>query len=87
MLILGCESLMYNRMINYINKYKLLYHFQFGFQKNHFTNMAQYQILLKITINDHNDITNVSNKLFLLLFADDSNAFITGKMLISSLTP
>ena len=26
-----------------------------------------------------NDITNVSNKLFLLLFADDSNAFITGK--------
>ena len=30
------ERLMYNRMINYINKYKLLYPFQFGFQKKSF---------------------------------------------------
>ena len=157
-------------MINYIYKYKLLYPFQFGFQKNHSTNMAlitlvdkisdalengdkvlgvfldfskafdtvDHSILLKKldfygfrgvvlkwlsnylqirkqyvfynnTKSDYkpiscgvpqgsilgpllfllyiNDITNVSNKLFLLLFADDSNAFITGKMLISSLTP
>ena len=156
------ERLMYNRMINYINKYKLLYPFQFGFQKNHSTNMAlitlvdkisdalengdkvlgvfldfskafdtvDHTILLKKleyygfrgvvlkwlsnylqnrkqyvfynnTKSDYksiscgvpqgsilgpllfllyiNDITNVSNKLFLLLFADDSNAFITGK--------
>ena len=156
------ERLMYNHMINYINKYKLLYPFQFGFQKNHSTGMAlitlvdkisdvlengdkvlgvfldfnkafdtvDYTILLKKleyygfrgvvlkwlsnylqnrkqyvfynnTKSDYksiscgvpqgsilgpllflfyiNDITNVSNKLFLLLFADDSNAFITGK--------
>ena len=49
MLILGCESLMYNRMINYINKYKLLYPFQFGFQKNHSTNMALITLVDKIS--------------------------------------
>ena len=43
------ERLMYNRMINYINKYKLLYPFQFGFQKNHSTNMALITLVDKIS--------------------------------------
>ena len=35
------ERLMYNRLIIFINKYNILYKYQFGFRKNHSTSMAK----------------------------------------------
>ena len=32
------ERLMYNRLINFIEKHKLLYQYQFGFRRNHYKN-------------------------------------------------
>ena len=40
---------MYNRLIDFINKHKLLYRFQFGFRKEHSTYMALIILLEKIT--------------------------------------
>jgi len=42
------EKLMYNRMIDFINKQKLLYKFQFGFRQQHSTNMALIILVDKI---------------------------------------
>ena len=43
------ERLMYNRLIDFIEKHHLLYQFQFGFCKNHSTFMALVILLEKIT--------------------------------------
>ena len=43
------EKLMYNRLIKLINKYKLLYKYQFGFRKDHSTYMALIILIDKIT--------------------------------------
>ena len=43
------ERLMYNRLIDFIEKHHLLYQFQFGFRKNHSTFMALVILLEKIT--------------------------------------
>ena len=40
---------MYNRLIKFINKYKLLYKYQFGFRKDHSTYMALIILVDKIT--------------------------------------
>ena len=42
------ERLMYNRMINFINKNSILYKYQFGFREGHSTNMALITLLDKI---------------------------------------
>jgi len=42
------ERLMYNRLISYLEKYKILYNYQFGFKKNHSTDMALTLLLEKI---------------------------------------
>ena len=34
------ERLMYNRIMEYVNKHDILYNYQFGFRKNHSTAMA-----------------------------------------------
>ena len=43
------ERLMYNRLINFIEKHKLLYQYQFGFRRNHSTFMALVILLENIT--------------------------------------
>ena len=44
-----CERLMYNRLIDFIEKHRLLYQYQFGFRKNHSTFMALVSLLESIT--------------------------------------
>ena len=43
------ERLMYNRLINFIEKHKLLYQYQFGFRRNHSTFKALVILLENIT--------------------------------------
>ena len=43
------ERLMYNRLIDFIEKHHLLYQYQFGFRKNHSTFMALLILLEKVT--------------------------------------
>ena len=43
------ERLMYNRLIDFIEKHQLLYQYQFGFRKNHSTFTALVVLLEKIT--------------------------------------
>ena len=43
------ERIMYNRLIKFINKHKLLYKYQFGFRKDHSTYMALIILIDKIT--------------------------------------
>ena len=43
------ESLMYNRLISFINKHNLLYKYQFGFKKGNSTNMALILLVDKIS--------------------------------------
>ena len=62
---------MYNRLINFINKYNILYKYQFGFRKNHSTSMALMTIVDKIS-------EALQNKQFVLVvFLDLSKAFDT----------
>ena len=42
------EKLVHNRLYNFLDKYKLLYEHQYGFQKKHFTNHALIDITEKI---------------------------------------
>jgi len=42
------ERLMYNRLVSYIEKYNILYECQFGFKKNHSTEMALIVLIDKI---------------------------------------
>ena len=43
------ERIMYNRIVKFINKHKLLYEYQFGFRKDHSTYMALIILIDKIT--------------------------------------
>ena len=43
------EKLMYCRLISFINKYKILYKYQFGFRAKHSTNMALILLIDKIS--------------------------------------
>ena len=52
------ERIMYNRIIKFINKHKLLYKYQFGFKKDHSTYMALIILIDKITAAlDNGDFT------------------------------
>ena len=48
------EKLMYNRILSFINKHKLLFEYQFGFREKHGTDIALIVLLDKImsSIND-----------------------------------
>ena len=65
------ERLMYNRLLSFINKYKLLYSYQFGFRAEHSPNLAMIFLVDKIS--------NALEKgdYVLGLFLDFSKAFDT----------
>ena len=65
------ERLMYNRLLSFINKYKLLYSYQFGFREEHSPNLAMIFLVDKIS--------NALDKgeYVLGLFLDFSKAFDT----------
>ena len=65
------ERLMYNRLISFINKHKLLYNLQFGFRDEYSTNIAMIYLIDKIS----NLLDN--GEYVLGLFLDFTKAFDT----------
>jgi len=65
------ERLMYNRLMSYINKYQILYEYQFGFKKNHSTEMALIILIDKIV----NALEN--NEHVIGIYLDFAKAFDT----------
>merc|ERR1711954_372892 len=65
------EKIIYSRLVNYIDKFKLLYKYQFGFRKNHSTEHA----LIELTDQIKSNIGE--NKLSCGIFIDLSKAFDT----------
>ena len=65
------EKIMYKRLINFIQKYDILYNKQFGFRKNHSTETAIIDLVAKLT--DAID----KNKFTAGIFLDLSKAFDT----------
>ena len=65
------EKLVYNRLLNYLTRYSVLYQHQYGFRSNHSTSMAVLEMVDKIT----EAIDN--NKFSLGIFIDLSKAFDT----------
>ena len=65
----GLERLMYNRLTMFINKYNILYDYQFGFRKKYSASMALVQVVDKIA-------THINNDDYILgVFVDFSKAF------------
>ena len=65
------EKILYNRLIKYIDKFQILYKYQFGFRKNHSTEHA----LIEIT--DQIRLAMDNNKITCGIFVDLSKAFDT----------
>ena len=65
------EKLLYSRLINYIDKFQLLYKYQYGFRKNHSTDHALIELVDQIRFSiDNNQMTGG-------IFVDLSKAFDT----------
>ena len=65
------EKLVYNRMLHHLNEHNILYEHQYGFRKNHSTEMALLQLA-------ENIYSSINNKEFALgIFLDPSKAFDT----------
>ena len=45
------EKIIYSRLINFIEKYQILYKFQYGFRKNHSTEHALTELTDQIRLN------------------------------------
>ena len=45
------EKIIYSRLINFIEKYQILYKFQYGFRKNHSTEHALIELVDQIRLN------------------------------------
>ena len=65
------ERIIYYRMINYLDKYNIIYHQQYGFRRGHSTSMALIQLFDKIS-------SAIDEKKFTIgIFLDLSKAFDT----------
>ena len=75
------EKIIYSRLIKYIDKYNLLYKYQYGFRKNHSTEHALIELMDQIKLNIG------KNKMSCGIFIDLSKAFDTvdHKILLSKL--
>ena len=65
------EGIMYNRLVAYLNEYKILFSYQFGFRKQHSTYMALMTLMDKLTKCLDNDEYVIG------VFLDFSKAFDT----------
>src|SRR5207245_11143890 len=65
------EKLMYNRLSAYLNKYKILFDYQFGFRKSHSTSLAVLDVITMIQNELH------KKKLVMGVFMDLQKAFDT----------
>ena len=75
------EKILYSRLINYIDKFQLLYKYQYGFRKNHSTDHALIELVDQIRFSiDKNQMTGG-------IFVDLSKAFdtVNHKILIGKL--
>ena len=63
------ERIMYNRFVSYLNEYKILFSYQFGFRKIHSTYMALMTLMNKLTKCLDND------EYIIGVFLDFSKAF------------
>ena len=85
------EKLVYTRIKYFLNKHNILYAYQFGFRKNMSTSMALNTLVHKFhdAINNDNFMIGIFLDLSRafdtishdILFADDTNIFISGKSL------
>ena len=75
------EKIIYSRLIKYIDKFNLLYKYQYGFRKNHSTEHALIELMDQIKLNIG------KNKMSCGIFIDLSKAFDTvdHKILLSKL--
>jgi len=65
------EKILYSRLINYIDKFQILYKYQYGFRKNHSTDRALIELVDQIRFSiDNNQVTCG-------IFVDLSKAFDT----------
>ena len=65
------EKLMYNRISKFLNKHKILFHSQYGFREKHSTNLANIELVTKLT-------HAIENKEYTIgVFLDLSKAFDT----------
>ena len=55
------ERLMYNRLMNFLTKYKILNKYQFGFRRGHSTSMALIEVMDEIyeNIDKHNYVMGI----------------------------
>ena len=65
------EKILYSRLINYIDKFQLLYKYQYGFRKNHSTDHALIELVDQIRFSIDN------NQMTCGIFVDLSKAFDT----------
>ena len=65
------EKLLYSRLINYIDKFQILYKYQYGFRKNHSTDHALIELIDQIRLSIDNDQMTGG------IFVDLSKAFDT----------
>ena len=65
------EKILYNRLIKYIDKFQILYKYQYGFRKNHSTDHALIELIDQIKLSIDN------NQMTCGIFVDLSKAFDT----------
>ena len=74
------KKIMYNRIMDFLNNHDVLYKVQFGSSKKTICGVQQRPFLFLLHVND---IVNLYDNIFQILFADDANVFIGGENLFN----